>query len=140
MIRSLRPLQIDPEHLKSRLDSEKFGVVDLLRFEEDPQGVAAIPGAVRLDPLELRRKKRVVVPVDVNLVYCRSMNCFVSARVAVALRKHGIHNIHVLAGGLEAWISLRIWKRRLPGSASRFLHLGNKSHLENSEYGCLAQD
>jgi 3-mercaptopyruvate sulfurtransferase SseA len=106
MIRSLRPLQIDPEHLKSRLDSEKFGVVDLLRFEEDPQGVAAIPGAVRLDPLELRRKKRVVVPVDVNLVYCRSMNCFVSARVAVALRKHGIHNIHVLAGGLEAWKAL----------------------------------
>jgi membrane protein DedA with SNARE-associated domain/rhodanese-related sulfurtransferase len=108
MIRLLRPLQIHPQLLKSRLDSgEKFGVVDLLRFEEDPEGVAAIPGAVRLDPLELRRKKRVVVPGDVNLVlYCRSRNCFVSARVAVAMRKHGIRNLHVLAGGLEAWKSL----------------------------------
>jgi len=105
MLRLLRPLQIDPELLKSRLDSgEKFGVVDLLRFEEDPEGGAAIPGAVRLDPLELRRKKRIVVPDDVNLVvYCRSRNSFVSARVAVALRKHGIQNVHVLAGGLEAW-------------------------------------
>jgi membrane protein DedA with SNARE-associated domain/rhodanese-related sulfurtransferase len=105
MIRLLRPLQIQPQLLKSRLDSgEKFGVIDLLRFEEDPEGVAAIPGAVRLDPLEIRRKKRVVIPSDVNLVvYCRSRNSFVSARVAVAMRKHGIQNIHVLAGGLEAW-------------------------------------
>ena len=108
MIRLLRPLQIQPQLLKSRLDSgEKFGVVDLLRFEEDPEGVAAIPGAIRLDPLEIRRKKRFVIPSDVNLVlYCRSRNCFVSARVAVAMRKHGIHNVHVLAGGLEAWKSL----------------------------------
>jgi membrane protein DedA with SNARE-associated domain/rhodanese-related sulfurtransferase len=105
IIRLLRPLQIHPELLKSRLDSgEKCCVVDLLRFEEDPEGVAAIPGAVRLDPLEIRRKKRIVIPSDVNLVlYCRSRNSFVSARVAVAMRKHGIHNIHVLAGGLEAW-------------------------------------
>jgi membrane protein DedA with SNARE-associated domain/rhodanese-related sulfurtransferase len=105
MIRLLRPLKIDPELLKSRLDSgEKFGVIDLLRFEEDPEGVAAIPGAVRLDPLEIRRKKRIVVPEDVNLVlYCRSRNGFVSARVAMAMRKHGIRNILVLAGGLEAW-------------------------------------
>ena len=108
MIRLLRPLHIYPQLLKSRLDSgEKFGVVDLLRFEEDPEGVAAIPGAVRLDPLEIRRKKRIVIPSDVNLVlYCRSRNCFVSARVAVAMRKHGIRNIHVLAGGLEAWKGL----------------------------------
>jgi membrane protein DedA with SNARE-associated domain/rhodanese-related sulfurtransferase len=108
MIRMLRPLQIDPRVMKARLDSgEKFGVVDLLRFEEDPAGVAAIPGAVRLDPLELRRKKRIVVPGDVNLVvYSRCRNNFVSARVAVAMRKHGIHNVHVLAGGLEAWKSL----------------------------------
>jgi membrane protein DedA with SNARE-associated domain/rhodanese-related sulfurtransferase len=105
MIRLLRPLQIDPELLKSQLDAgEKVGVVDLLRFEEDPQGIAVIPGAVRLDPLEIRRKKRIAIPADVNLVlYCRSRNCFVSARVALAMRKHGIQRIHVLAGGLEAW-------------------------------------
>jgi len=91
--------------LKSRLDSgEKLGVLDLLRFEEDPEGVSGIPGAVRLDPLELRRKKRIVVPDDVSLVvYCRSRDSFVSARVAVVMRKHGIQNVHVLAGGLEAW-------------------------------------
>ncbi|WP_433974582.1 VTT domain-containing protein [Tunturiibacter lichenicola] len=108
MIRLLRPLQIDPGMLKSRLDlGEKVGVLDLLRFEEDPEGVGVIPGAVRLDPLEIRRKKRIVIPSDVNLVlYCRSRNSFVSARVALAMRKHGIQNIYVLKGGLEAWKGL----------------------------------
>src|SRR5277367_1971015 len=108
MIRLLRPLEIDPKDLKLLLDSgEKLVVIDLLRFEEDPQGVAAIPGSIRLDPLEIRRKERIYVPRDVNLVlYCRSRNSFVSARVAVAMRTHGIEHIHVLAGGLEAWKTL----------------------------------
>jgi membrane protein DedA with SNARE-associated domain/rhodanese-related sulfurtransferase len=108
MIRLLRPLQIQPELLRSRLDSgARVGVMDLLRFEEDPMGVAVIPGAVRLDPLELRTKKQVVIPPDVDLVvYCRSRNSFVSARVAAVMRKHGIHNVHVLSGGLERWKAL----------------------------------
>jgi rhodanese-related sulfurtransferase len=80
------------------------GVVDLLRFEEDPEGVPGIPGAVRMDPLELRRKQQIIVPPGVDIVlYCRSKNSFVSARVAAAMRKHGIENLQVLAGGLEAW-------------------------------------
>ena len=108
MIRLLRPLHIQPELLRSQLDSgAKVGVIDLLRFEEDPEGVAGIPGALRLDPLELRRKKQVVMPPDVNLVlYCRSKNSFVSARVAAQMRKHGVDNIYVLAGGLEGWKTL----------------------------------
>lgn len=108
MIRLLRPMHIQPELLKSRLDSgAKIGVIDLLRFEEDPEGVAAIPGAIRLDPLEIRRKKNIELPPDVDLVvYCRSKNSFVSARVVAAMRKHGIHNVNVLTGGLESWKAL----------------------------------
>jgi len=105
MIRLLRPLYIPPEILKSWLDSgAKVGVIDLLRFEEDPEGELAIAGALRLDPLELRRKKRIIMPPDLDLVlYCRSRNSFVSARVAAVMRKHGIQNVHILTGGLEAW-------------------------------------
>lgn len=108
MLRHLRPLHIAPELLKSQLEAKaRVGVVDLLRFEEDPEGVAGIPGALRLDPLELRSKKKIVVPPDVDLVlYCRSTNSFVSARVAAAMRKRGIANVHILAGGLEAWKGL----------------------------------
>jgi membrane protein DedA with SNARE-associated domain/rhodanese-related sulfurtransferase len=107
MIRLLRPMHILPEMLKARLDSgARVGVIDLLRFEEDPEGMTAIPGALRLDPLEIRRKKHIVMPPDVDLVlYCRSKNSFVSARVAAAMRKHGIRNVCILTGGLEGWRS-----------------------------------
>jgi rhodanese-related sulfurtransferase len=108
MIRLLRPLQITPEILKARLDAqERLGILDLLRFEEDPDGIAVIPGAVRLDPRELRRKKHVVIPENLDLIlYCSSKNSYVSARVAVAMRKHGIQRVLVLSGGLAAWKAL----------------------------------
>ncbi len=57
MIRLLRPLQITPDELQERLNrGEKIGIIDLLRFEEDPGGEPGIEGAVRLDPPELRRR------------------------------------------------------------------------------------
>jgi membrane protein DedA with SNARE-associated domain/rhodanese-related sulfurtransferase len=109
MTRILLPSQITPEQLKARLDSgERIGVVDLLRFEDDPQGVAVIPGAVRLDPLQIRRKRRIYMPGNLELVlYCGSKNNFVSARVAASMRKHGIQRIRVLTGGLAAWKAMQ---------------------------------
>jgi membrane protein DedA with SNARE-associated domain/rhodanese-related sulfurtransferase len=109
MIRLILPLQITPEELKARLDSgEAIGIVDLLRFEDDPHGVAVIPGAVRLDPLQIRRKRRIVMPANLDLVlYCGSKNSFVSARVAAAMRKHGVLRIRILKGGLAAWKALQ---------------------------------
>jgi membrane protein DedA with SNARE-associated domain/rhodanese-related sulfurtransferase len=105
MIRFLRPLHITPEQLKQRLNAgEKIGIVDLLRFEDDPHDARVIPGAVRADPLQMRQKTRVVIPKGVDLVlYCGSRNSFVSARVAVAMREKGVTRIRVLEGGIEAW-------------------------------------
>jgi rhodanese-related sulfurtransferase len=109
MIRLILPLQITPEELKARLDSgEAIGIVDLLRFEDDPHGLHVIPGAVRLDPLQIRRKRRISMPDSLELVlYCGSKNSFVSARVAAAMRKQGIVRIRVLTGGLAAWRALQ---------------------------------
>lgn len=105
MIRMLRPLHITPEALKARLDAgERVGIIDLLRFEDDPKDLSVIPGAVRADPREIRYKTRVVVPEHIELVlYCGSRNSFVSARVAAAMRKKGVRRIQVLEGGLTAW-------------------------------------
>jgi 3-mercaptopyruvate sulfurtransferase SseA len=108
MIRMLRFYRVTAQELKSELDAgQKVGVIDLLRFEEDPEDEPGIPGAVRLDPREIRRKKHFKLPDDVSVVvYCRSKNSFASARVAAAMRKHGIRRVQVLAGGLEAWKTL----------------------------------
>jgi rhodanese-related sulfurtransferase len=108
MIRQLRPLYITPHQLKGRLDAgEKIAVIDLLRFEDDPQDVSGIPGAIRSDPARMRRTRHIVMPEKLDLaLYCNSGNSFVSARVAVAMRKLGIHHIRVLSGGLAAWKAL----------------------------------
>jgi rhodanese-related sulfurtransferase len=100
MARVLRSRQITPELLNMRLDAgEQLAIIDLLRFEDDSEGVVAI-----LDLLELRRKRSVVMPAGLDLIlYCRSKNSFVSTRVAAGLRRHGIDDIYVLDGGLAAW-------------------------------------
>jgi len=105
LIRELRPLHITPAELKARMDAgAKIGVLDLLRFEDDPEGSCAIPGAVRADPGKMRNKTRTVVPEGVDLVlYCNSKNDFVTARVAASMRKSGVPRILILKGGLEAW-------------------------------------
>jgi 3-mercaptopyruvate sulfurtransferase SseA len=105
MNRLLHGLHITPEELKARLDAgAKIAIVDLLRFEGDPRDSVAIPGAVRADPKKMRHKTRVVMPESIHLVlYCGSENSFVSARVALVMRKKGIQRILVLKGGLAAW-------------------------------------
>jgi len=105
MVRELRSHLVTPSELKTLMDSgEKVAVIDLSRFEDDPEDSVSIPGAWRGGPTWMRRKSQVLVPEDVTLVvYCRSTNNFVSARVATALRKRGVNRIRVLEGGLNAW-------------------------------------
>jgi rhodanese-related sulfurtransferase len=105
MIRELRSHLITPAELNTLMDTgEKVAVIDLNRFEDDPEDSVSVPGAWRGDPIRMRRGIRVSVPEDVTIVvYCRSTNNFVSARVATALRKRGVTQIRVLKGGLNAW-------------------------------------
>lgn len=105
MIRELRSHFIAPSELKALMDTgKKVAIIDLIRFEDDPEDFVSIPGAWRGDPTRMRRNVRVLIPEDVTLVvYCRSTNNFVSARVAAALRRRGVNRIRVLEGGLNAW-------------------------------------
>ncbi|MFT4112496.1 VTT domain-containing protein [Silvibacterium sp.] len=105
MFRLLQPLTITPLELRRRLDSgARTGVLDLLRFEDDPENIPGIPGAVRVRPSEMRRRRSIGIPDDVILVlYCNRKNRFVSTRVAAQMWKRKVRNIRVLHGGLQAW-------------------------------------
>jgi membrane protein DedA with SNARE-associated domain/rhodanese-related sulfurtransferase len=105
MLCHLRLRRITPTLLHKKITSaEQVAIVDLLCFEEGHEGLAGIPGAVRMDPARLRSRIRVVVPENVGIVlYCSSSGELTSARVAVALEKIGISNVWVLEGGLAAW-------------------------------------
>ena len=106
VIRQLRLRRISPAMLQQKIDeSSKTAIFDLLNYEAREDGVAGIPGAVRVDPTRMRKSRRVKIPEGVSVVlYCSSKNEFASARVAEALRKRGIFEVWVLEGGLEAWV------------------------------------
>ncbi len=107
MIRRLRLRRISPLMLARALKSKsKVAVLDLSSFEEesDENRVDAIPGAFRVDPLELRQSPRLTVPGDVKMIlYSSSGEDRLSARVALGLRRIGVNNVWVLEGGLKAW-------------------------------------
>lgn len=107
MIRRLRLHRISPARLARKLKSKsKVAVFDLLNFEADTDSETfeAIPGAFSVDPCRLRKSPQITVPDDVDIVlYCSSGRDMVSARVAVALERIGIHKVWVLEGGLKAW-------------------------------------
>ena len=105
MVRHLRLHRMSAPILAQKLnDGEKIAVIDLRRFEGEDDNLQGILGAVRMEPSRLRNSASVHVPNDVALVlYCSSRNEFISARVAVALRRRGIDQVWVLDGGLASW-------------------------------------
>jgi membrane protein DedA with SNARE-associated domain/rhodanese-related sulfurtransferase len=106
VIRQLRLRRISPAMLQQKIDEHgKIAIFDLLNYEASAEGVAGIPGAVRVDATRMRTSPRVAIPEGVSVVlYSSAKNEFASARVAEALRKRGIFEVWVLEGGLEAWV------------------------------------
>ncbi len=105
IIRHLRLRRISPAMLQQKIEqSDRLAIFDLLHFEAREGEIAGIPGAVRVDPTRLRKSARVTLPEGLEVVlYCSSKNEFASARVAEAMKKHGLDEVWVLEGGLEAW-------------------------------------
>ena len=101
----LKQHRMSPATLNRRIKSgEKIALIDLLGLEDAKEESPGIPGAVRLDPVRLHRTLRMTVPDDVSMVlYCSSRDQFMSARVAVALRRRGVKRVWILDGGLKGW-------------------------------------
>ena len=106
VIRQLRLRRISPAMLQQKIDEQaRMAIFDLLNFEARQEGMAGIPGAVRVDPTRLRKSPRLIIPGDVSVVlYGSSKSEIATARVAEALRKRGIDEVWLLDGGLEAWV------------------------------------
>ncbi|MCI0352198.1 MAG: VTT domain-containing protein [Acidobacteriales bacterium] len=103
-LRMLRVGRISPEELKQRLDAgEEVVIVDLrhpLDFKAEPR---TLPRALRLDPDEMPRRHH-EIPRDREIVlYCTCPDERTSVRVALLLKRYGIHRVRPLAGGFNAW-------------------------------------
>jgi len=111
-VRKFRLARITPQELRDKLSAGARLLVLDLQGGGLSQGerLAAIPGAVRIDPSQLDGYMRQYRGVDLAtdrevILYCVSPGEAVSARVALALRQRGFEDVRPLAGGLQSWIN-----------------------------------
>jgi len=64
-----------------------------------------IPGAVTVDPQNLKFDLVAVTPQSEVVVYCACPNEATAVAVAKALVKHGFKRVRPLYGGIDAWIA-----------------------------------
>jgi membrane protein DedA with SNARE-associated domain/rhodanese-related sulfurtransferase len=105
----LRGLRLEPEQLLAMMDeAEREGqqapfIIDLrhpLDVLTDPE---VLPGALRIGPDELKLH-RDEIPHDREIVlYCTCPSEQTSAKVAMELRRLGVHRVRPLRGGLQGW-------------------------------------
>jgi membrane protein DedA with SNARE-associated domain/rhodanese-related sulfurtransferase len=104
VLRRMREARISPEALWQRLEAGgRVTVLDLRDAEELAAGRAKIPGAVHFPMVELERRQR-MLPRDGEIVlYCSCPEERTSVAVALALERHGVRRIQLLAGGYGGW-------------------------------------
>jgi len=103
-LRRVQGAKIEPLELKEMLDlGQHVFIVDLrhpLDYLPDPR---VLPGAVRISP-EAIAANRDRIPRDRDIVlYCTCPSEATSGKVALTLRKHGIHRVRPLRGGFDEW-------------------------------------
>ncbi len=73
MIHDLRLRRMSVSELNAKLESEKIAIIDLLNFEDGVTSVG-IPGAIRINPIRLRGRSKVIIPRELELIlYCSSV-------------------------------------------------------------------
>lgn len=105
LVRQFNLARIAPEELREKLNAnEDILLIDLQGRAGSTTERMAIPGAVRIDPRALEQYRDVEIPASREVVlYCATTGEFISARVALDLRRKGIENVRPLAGGIRAW-------------------------------------
>jgi membrane protein DedA with SNARE-associated domain/rhodanese-related sulfurtransferase len=103
-LKSVRMARLEPQELKEMIDSgQPVFIVDLrhpLDYLPDPR---TLPGALSLTPDKLMEESE-RIPQDREIVlFCTCPSEATAARMALALRKIGIHRVRPLRGGFEEW-------------------------------------
>lgn len=105
----LRGLRLEPSQLMAMIgDAEREGldppfIVDLRHPLDVLTEPAILPGALRIGPDELRQRHE-LIPRDRDIIlYCTCPSEETSAKVAMDLRRMGVHRVRPLRGGLQGW-------------------------------------
>jgi membrane protein DedA with SNARE-associated domain/rhodanese-related sulfurtransferase len=103
-IRQLIMDRISVDEVRRLMDENRLGMVIDVRSPMSQQITGRIPGAVTVDPQNLKFDLIAVEPQSEVVVYCACPNEATAAKVAKALIQHGFKRVRPLHGGIDAWI------------------------------------
>jgi membrane protein DedA with SNARE-associated domain/rhodanese-related sulfurtransferase len=104
-IRQLVMDRISVDEVRRLMDEGRMGLVIDVRSPMSQQLTGRIPGAVTVDPQNLKLDLVAVAPQSEVVVYCACPNEATAVKVAKALVQHGFKRVRPLYGGIDAWIA-----------------------------------
>ena len=101
----LRMDRVDVDELRALMDAERAATVIDVRSPMAQALTGRIPGAITVDPQNMRVDLLAIEPENEVIVYCACPNEYTAAKVAKVLLQHGFKRVRPLQGGLDAWIA-----------------------------------
>ena len=101
----LRMDRVDVDELHELMGAERAAKVIDVRSPMSQALTGRIPGAITVDPKNMRVDLLAVEPESEVIVYCACPNEYTAAKVAKALLQHGFKRVRPLQGGIDAWIA-----------------------------------
>ena len=104
-IRQLIMDRISVDEVRRLMDEGRIGMVIDVRSPMSQEITGRIPGAVTVDPQNLKFDLVAIEPQSEVVVYCACPNEATAVVVAKALVQHGFKRVRPLHGGIDAWIA-----------------------------------
>ena len=101
----LRMDRVDVDELHALMGAERAAKVIDVRSPMSQALTGRIPGAITVDPKNMRVDLLAIEPESEVIVYCACPNEYTAAKVAKALLQHGFKRVRPLQGGIDAWIA-----------------------------------
>jgi membrane protein DedA with SNARE-associated domain/rhodanese-related sulfurtransferase len=101
----LRMDRVTVEELDELMRARRVGKVIDVRSPMSQAMTGRIPGAITVDPKNIRVDLLAIEPESEVIVYCACPNEYTAAKLAKALLQHGFKRVRPLLGGIDAWIA-----------------------------------
>jgi len=101
----LRMDRLTVDELHELMQSSNVGKVIDVRSPMSQAMTGRIPGAITVDPKNIRVDLVAVEPDREVIVYCACPNEYTAAKVAKVLVQHGFKRVRPLIGGIDAWVA-----------------------------------
>jgi membrane protein DedA with SNARE-associated domain/rhodanese-related sulfurtransferase len=99
----LRMDRVTVDELSDMMSRDRVGKVIDVRSPMSQALTGRIPGAITVDPKNLRVELLAVEPDSEVIVYCQCPNEYTAAKLAKVLVQHGFKRVRPLLGGIDAW-------------------------------------